>query len=115
MNVLDQYFELSDKAGTDKTVFQQLVDCFSEDAVIKSARGNIINGKSEIEKFFQEFFSRSKDLRHIWNSFQENKKLRAEWAVIGRRPDGGLFSFVGEDHAEIDDDQKIKRLEIVFK
>ncbi len=115
MSVLDRYFELSDIAGTDERAFQRLIECFSEDATVKPARGNAIQGKQEIERFYREFFQRSKDLRHLWNTSKTAETLKADWAVVGRRPDGSLFSFLGEDMAEVDENQKIKRLEILFK
>lgn len=115
MTVLDRYFELSDMAENDPAAFQQLIDCFSANASVKPARGEEIHGKLEIEKFYREFFLRSKDLRHIWNVSRENGVLRADWAVVGRRPDGSLFAFLGEDIAETDELDKIKKLVIQFK
>ncbi len=115
MSVLDKYFELSDIAGNDERAFKKLIECFSDNATVTPARGNAIHGKQEIERFYREFFQRSKDLRHIWNTSTTAGTLRADWAVVGRRPDGSLFSFVGEDIAEVDESQKIKSLEILFK
>lgn len=115
MTVLDRYFELSDIAGNDQAAFQKLIDCFSVNASVKPARGEEIHGKQEIEKFYREFFLKSKDLRHIWNVLQTNGVLKADWAVIGRRPDGSLFAFLGEDIAETDELGKIKKLVIQFK
>ncbi|HXU94454.1 MAG TPA: hypothetical protein VFP33_12435 [Gallionella sp.] len=115
MTVLDRYFELSDSAGNDQATFQKLIDCFSANASVKPARGDELRGKQEIEKFYREFFLRSKDLRHIWNVSQTNGDLKADWAVVGRRPDGGLFAFLGEDVAETDELGKIKKLVIQFK
>lgn len=115
MTVLDRYFELSDIAGNDLAAFPKLIDCFSEDASVKPARGEEIHGKREIERFYREFFQRSKDLRHIWSVSQVNGVLRADWAVVGRRPDGTLFAFLGEDIVETDELGKIKKLVIQFK
>ena len=115
MTVLDKYFELSDIAGNDQTAFRQLIECFAEEAVVKPAKGNAIYGRKEIESFYGEFFVRSKDLRHVWNTQESNGLLKAEWAVVGRRPDGSLFSFLGEDIAELDEHHKIRKLEIAFK
>ena len=115
MTVLDKYFELSDIAGNDQAAFRSLIDCFSQDATVWSARGDAIHGKREIEMFYREFFLKSQDLRHLWNTHSDNGTLRAEWAVVGRRPDGSLFSFLGEDIAELDEQQKIRKLEIVFR
>lgn len=95
MSVLDRYFELSDIAGNDERAFQQLIECFSKNATVKPARGNTLSGKQEIEKFYREFFQQSKDLRHLWNTSGANGVLRADWAVVGRRSDGSLFSFLG--------------------
>ncbi len=115
MTVLDRYFELSDSAGNDQGAFQKLIDCFSTNASVKPARGDELHGKQEIENFYREFFLRSKDLRHIWNVSQTSGVLKAEWAVVGRRPDGGLFAFLGEDEVEADELGKIKKLVIKFK
>ncbi len=115
MTVLDRYFELSDLAGTDPAAFQQLIDCFSEHACVKPARDAEIHGKQAIERFYREFFLKSKDLRHLWKVSQTNGTLTADWAVIGRRADGALFAFLGEDTAETDPLSKIKKLGIQFK
>ncbi len=115
MTVLDQYFELSDIAGNDPAAFQKLINCFSENASVTPARGEEIHGKRGIEKFYREFFLRSKDLRHIWSVSQADGILRADWAVVGRRPDGTLFAFLGEDIAETDETAKIRKLVIQFK
>ncbi len=115
MSVLDRYFELSDIAGTDESAFRKLIECFAENATVKPAKGDTIHGKQAIERFYREFFQRSQDLRHVWNTSKAAGTLKADWAVVGRRPDGSLFSFLGEDIAEVDESQKIKRLEILFK
>lgn len=115
MSVLDEYFELSDIAGNDEDAFRKLIDCFSENATVKPARGDAVHGKREIEAFYRGFFQKSRDLRHIWNTSTTAGTLKADWAVVGRRADGSLFSFMGEDIAEVDESQKIKNLEITFK
>jgi len=115
VTVLDRYFELSDLAGKDQASFRLLLECFSENAVVKPAGGAAIRGRHEIEKFYGDFFQRSRDLRHLWNTREVDGALRADWAVVGRRPDGSLFSFLGEDVAEVDADHRITRLDIVIK
>lgn len=115
MTILDRYFELSDIAGNDQAAFQKLIDCFSENASVKPARGEEVHGKQEIEKFYREFFLKSKNLRHVWNVLQTSGFLKAEWAVVGRRPDGSLFALLGEDIVETDELGKIKKLVIQFK
>lgn len=115
MSVLDSYFELSDLAGKDQDSFRLLMDCFSEYAIVKTASGSVIEGKKEIENFYREFFKKSQDLRHLWNTYEGDGTLNADWAVVGRRADGSLFSFLGKDVAEIDEEQKIRKLDIVIK
>jgi len=58
MTVLDRYFELSDIAGNNQVAFQELIDCFSENASIKPAGGEEIHGKQEIEKILPRVLSK---------------------------------------------------------
>ena len=115
MTTLDRYFELSDLAGHDEAAFQQLIDCFAPAATIETARGDVIQGQPAIAAFFREFFQRSQDLKHLWNTRLEGTRICADWVVIGRRSDRSLFSLAGEDVAELDAADKIVRLTISFK
>ena len=115
MTTLDRYFELSDLAGHDEAAFQQLIDCFASQATIQTARGDVVQGQPAIAVFFREFFLRSRDLKHLWNTRQEEHRLIADWVVIGRRSDNALFSLAGEDVADLDATNRITRLTISFK
>ncbi len=116
MTILDEYFRLSDAAGTDQAAFRNLMDCFSEDSSVRPAgTGREIVGKAAIRQFYAEFFRGSRDLRHVWTTRRREDRLEADWAVVGRRPDGTLFALQGTDLAELDDRSKIRKLTISFK
>ena len=57
----------------------------------------------------------SRDLKHLWNTSASQDQLKADWVVVGRRPDESLFAFSGEDLAELNEQGKIRKLTVRFK
>lgn len=112
MTILDRYFELSDLAGNDKNAFQELIDLFSEEAVLYSADGAKMSGKEEIEDFFVNFFNKNVVLKHVWSTTEVKNGLETSWAVVGKRVDESIFALKGIDTAELNKNGKILSLTV---
>ncbi|WP_223066558.1 nuclear transport factor 2 family protein [Paenibacillus caui] len=114
MTILDQYFELSYQAGHDKVAFKELVNLFSDKAVVRPAGGAEIKGKESIETFYKEFFRKNVVLHHVWATQTSEDKLTTAWAVAGRRADGTVFALQGTDIAKLDPEGKIQTLDVLI-
>lgn len=84
MNVLDRYFVLSDLAGKDKRKLTELCNLFSENAIIEANDGNTYSGREEINPFFEKFFNKNSELKHLWDT----KEIADDW----RRQIGRLYA-----------------------
>lgn len=114
MTVLDRYFELSDVAGQDQSAFQEVMDLFSEKAVLRPAGGSEVKGKEAIEKFLKGFFKRNEVMHHVWVTQTIERGLETSWAVAGKRKGGNVFALVGVDEAELDEQGKIRTSDVRF-
>jgi len=115
MSILDEYFELSDYASTDKDSFDKLINLFSITAKVSPSNGSFIDNKDNIELFFKSFFDKNKILKHVWyTNIIDDRNIETKWAVAGIRKDNSIFSFTGTDKAIIDSDNKISYLEVRF-
>lgn len=112
-NVLDTYFRLSDTAGSNRRDFEQLVGLFSPDAVVTPNQGQTVSGAQAVRDFFESFFSRNVLLRHVWTTRPDSSSgVAVDWAVAGRRQDGGVFALAGTDTATLGPDGKITTLQV---
>jgi len=115
MTVLDEYFELSDHAGSDKICFDILMSLFASKAKVSLSDGSLLEGKDAIETFFRSFFDRNKVLKHVWHTNRiDDRNLETKWAVAGMRKDNSFFSFTGTDKATVNSANKITYLAIRF-
>ncbi len=114
MTILDRYFELSDEAGGNEEAFQDLMNLFTEHAVLHSASGERVVGKKALEQFFVAFFEKNRLTRHVWTTTNTDNGLCAAWAVAGIRRTGQIFALKGVDTAQLDENGKIKFLEVQF-
>jgi hypothetical protein len=112
MTILDKYFELSDLAGNDNIAFQELINLFSDQAVLHSADGTRIDGKQAIKEFFHNFFTKNIVLKHVWTTKESATGLETTWAVVGKRSDEAIFALKGIDIAELDYSGKILSLKV---
>ena len=113
--VLDDYFYLSDFAGNNTDDFNKLIALFSEDITMLSADGSQIKGKEAVITFFNQFFDKNRETKHLWETTQTAKNiLETHWAVAGRRKEGSFFAFKGKDTATINPEGKISYLKVEF-
>lgn len=115
MEILDKYFLLFDEARTSKNAKEELISLFSEDMSFVLA-GNIKNGIDEWKKFLDLIYENNADIKHMHEEWKFNKstnRYEAKWAVCGKSKDGKIYTKLGIDIAEIDEQGKIKYLENV--
>ncbi|EHJ51693.1 nuclear transport factor 2 family protein [Streptococcus macacae] len=108
MNILDRYFVLSDLAGKDKGKLTELCHLFSENAIIEANDGKTYSGREEINPFFEKFFNKNSESKHLWDIEEMADGLqRANWAVVCRRKTGAYLALTGSDLARIKGDKII--------
>jgi hypothetical protein len=112
MTVLDQYFELSDRAIADEKALQELIGLFSDQAEIRPAGASRVQGKEAIAQLYQMFFAANDQIQRVWNTHHTENGLEAIWAAAGRRDNGELFAMQGIHVAELDQSGKICSLEV---
>lgn len=116
MNTLDIYFKLSDTAGSSQEDFNNLIDLFSDDAVVVANGGKKIIGIDDIKNFYKKFFTANVELKHIWKTEISDFDVKVQWGVVGkRRIDEEIFTLLGDDYATLDINSKIKELKVVVK
>ncbi|MGX7205530.1 nuclear transport factor 2 family protein [Enterococcus pingfangensis] len=114
MDTLEKYFNLSDIAGKDEKAFENLIELFSEDAVIDANNGNTYSGIIDIRDFFTKFFESSSELRHLFTIKKNDENVQVEWGVVGRRKTTDqIFTLTGTDYAILNDDNKIIHLRVI--
>jgi ethyl tert-butyl ether degradation ethD len=92
-----------------------LIALFSEDITMLSADGSQIKGKEAVITFFNQFFDKNRETKHLWETTQTAKNiLETHWAVAGRRKEGSFFAFKGKDTATINSEGKISYLKVEF-
>ena len=115
MNIIDKYFELSDLAGNNEESFLELVNLFSENAVVQPIGHEAINGKKNITEFYKAFFKRNVITKHVWKTEIINEIYEATWAVAVIRNTGEVAALQGTDIAMLDSDGYIVNLEVLMK
>ncbi|NUN63334.1 ethyl tert-butyl ether degradation protein EthD [Pseudanabaena biceps] len=112
MTILDQYFELSDRASGDQAAIGELVDLFAEQAEVQPAGARKVVGKEAIEKLYRQFFQSYSGMQRVWTTRKTENGLEAIWAIAGKRDSGELFAMQGRHIAEVDTQGKIYALEV---
>jgi ketosteroid isomerase-like protein len=112
VTVLDQYFQLSDRANFDEAAFDKLVDLFAEQAEVQPAGGTKVKGKVAIKQLYRMFFQMYSAMQHVWTAQTTENGVRAAWAIAGRRQDGEVFALQGVHVVELDAQGKIQALEV---
>ncbi|MFM7602367.1 MAG: nuclear transport factor 2 family protein [Pseudanabaena sp.] len=112
MTVLDQYFELSDRASEDEQAFNQLVELFAEQAEVHPSGSQKVVGKDEIAQLYRKFFQSYSGMQRVWTTRKTENGLEAIWAIAGKRNSGELFAMQGRHIAEVDAQGKIYALEV---
>ena len=80
-----------------------------------SADGSQIKGKEAVITFFNQFFDKNRETKHLWETTQTAKNiLETHWAVAGRRKEGSFFAFKGKDTPTINPEGKISYLKVEF-
>ena len=65
----------------DKRKLTELCNLFSENAIIEANDGNTYSGREEINPFFEKFFNKNSELKHLWDTKEIADDLRRQ---IGR-------------------------------
>ncbi|MEE3718497.1 nuclear transport factor 2 family protein [Tumidithrix elongata RA019] len=110
--VLDQYFQLTDRANFDEAAFDELVDLFAEQAEVQPAGGSKVKGKQAITQLYRMFFQMYSAMQHVWTTQVTDNGVQAAWAIAGRRQDGEMFAMQGIHVVELDAHGKIQALEV---
>lgn len=112
MRVLDNYFKLFDEANDSDESFAQLNALFSDDITFV-LNGRTFNGKDAWENFVKQVFNSNKELKHMYNGWEQNKDgtYVTKWAICGNRYETGVYTQEGIDIAKLDNDGKISYLE----
>lgn len=115
MEILDRYFLLFDEARTSKSAKEELISIFSEDMSFVLA-DHVKNGIGEWKKFLDLIYTNNVDIKHMHEGWKFNKntnRYEARWAVCGKSKEGKVYTQLGVDIAELNEDGKIKYLENV--
>ena len=112
MTVLDQYFNLSDRANDDEQAFSELVELFAEAAEVQPAGARKVVGKEAIAQLYRTFFNTYSGMQRVWTTRRTENGLEAIWAIAGKRDSGELFAMQGRHIAEVDAQGKIYALEV---
>jgi hypothetical protein len=112
VTVLDQYFQLSDRASFDEAAFDKLVDLFAEQAEVQPAGGTKVKGKAAIKQLYRMFFQMYSAMQHVWTTQMTDNGVQADWAIAGRRNNGEVFAMQGVHVVELDAHGKIQALEV---
>jgi hypothetical protein len=112
MTVLDQYFELSDRANDDAQAFSELVELFADEAEVHPAGARKVVGKDAIAQLYRKFFDAYSGMQRVWTTRRTENGLEAIWAIAGKRDSGELFAMQGRHIVEVDAQGKIYALEV---
>ena len=112
MTVLDQYFELSDRANGDEQAFSELVELFADEAEVHTAGERKVVGKDAITQLYRKFFDAYSGMQRVWTTRRTENGLEAIWAIAGKRDSGELFAMQGRHIVEVDAQGKIYALEV---
>ena len=115
MENLEKYFTLFDESRISPKARLELINIFSENMSFV-LNGYEKNGIEEWKNFLDLIFTNNIDIKHMhegWKFIKETKRYETRWAVCGKRKDGTVYTQLGKDIAELDEDGKIKYLENV--
>ena len=115
MKILDRYFLLFDEGRTSETAREELISIFSEDMSFVLA-GQVKNGIDEWKKFLDLIYTNNADIKHMhegWKFNKDTNRYETRWAVCGKSKEGKVYTQLGVDIAELDEEGKIKYLENV--
>lgn len=107
---LERYFTLFDESRVSSEARAKLINIFSQDMSFV-LNGYKKDGIREWEKFLDLIFKNNIDIKHMyegWNFNEESKRYETRWAVCGKKSDGTVYTQVGKDIAELDEEGKIK-------
>ncbi|CDN23499.1 nuclear transport factor 2 family protein [Lacticaseibacillus rhamnosus] len=110
---IKHYFALSDQASKDLHAREQILSLFSDNAKIIDAQGQKHVGKNAITQFFDAFFERNLQLRHLAKPQLNDQNYSAEWAVAGEKKDGHLFTLHGKDVYQFNSEGKIQFCQVI--
>lgn len=115
MENLEKYFTLFDESRISPKARLELINIFSENMSFV-LNGYEKNGIEQWKNFLDLIFTNNIDIKHMhegWKFIEETKRYETRWAVCGKRKDGTVYTQLGKDIAELDEDGKIKYLENV--
>lgn len=110
ISTIEEYFKLSDLASSDKDSLNKIIELFSDKATIKSGMDETSSGKKEVSDFFEEFFDKFLQLKHLFRTEIIDDFYQTEWAVIGLKKDNSLFSLHGYDYYKFNESGQITSL-----
>lgn len=112
ISVLDKYFPLFDESRISKDARKELISLFSEDITFV-LNGHEKHGMKEWENFLDLIFTNNTDIKHMYEGWEFNKetqKYETRWAVCGKSQNNKVYTQVGIDIAQLDENNKIKYL-----
>ncbi|MFI3208346.1 MAG: hypothetical protein R3Y40_04355 [Eubacteriales bacterium] len=112
MTIFDKYFTLWDAALFDESALHDLMELFSDEAVVKSSQGEV-NSVTVLVMGIKATLKNYVSMKHVWNTKVTETGLQATWAVVHELKTGEMHAAVGMDIIELDEAGKIKFLEII--
>jgi hypothetical protein len=111
---LDRYIAATDRAITDGTRLDELLDVFAPDAVVQLDDAPV-QGADELRVFYGAFVAAHREATHLWTTtVLPDGRERAEWACVARLTDGSLITVAGVEHATVGPDGRIVELRNEF-
>jgi hypothetical protein len=110
--LIERYFKLSDLAPNNHQALTEIINLFSNNAVVKGANGVIADNPTKIANFFEHFFEDNQKLRHLYHVDINDNKYKTEWVVAGCKNNGKLFALHGFDTYQFDQRNKISFLKV---
>jgi len=112
LEIIEHYFKLSDLASSDHQALNEIINLFSNDAVVEGANGVVADNTAKIASFFENFFKDNQELRHLCCISPNNDEYKTEWVVAGRKRNGKLFALHGFDQYQFSQQNKISFLKV---
>jgi hypothetical protein len=112
LEIIEHYFKLSDLASSNHQALNEIINLFSNDAVVEGANGVVADNPTKIASFFENFFKDNQELRHLCRISPNSDEYETEWVVAGRKKDGKLFAFHGFDRYQFNQQNKISFLKV---
>jgi hypothetical protein len=112
LEIIEHYFKLSDLASSDHQALNEIINLFSNDAVVEGANGVVADNTAKIASFFENFFKDNQELRHLCRINPNSDEHKTEWVVAGRKKDGKLFALHGFDKYQFNKQNKISFLKV---